>query len=82
MAAVGRSDQPGTGNPVCPVEFVFIVDWQTPGLSNYREKPMYDPDHYPDDLDRQKNPIEKLGLRPVVIGLLLFWGVLAWWFWW
>ena len=42
---------------------------------------MYDPDHYIDDLDRQKNPIERLGLRPVVIGLLLFWGAVAWWFW-
>lgn len=41
---------------------------------------MYDPDHYTDGLDRQKNPIEQLGLRPVIIGLLLFWGAVAWWF--
>ena len=42
---------------------------------------MYDPGHYTDSLDRQKNPIERLGLRHVVIGLLLFWGAVAWWFW-
>ena len=42
---------------------------------------MYDPEHYTDGLDRQKNPIERIGLRHVVIGLLLFWGAVAWWFW-
>ena len=42
---------------------------------------MYDTDHYTDGLDRQKNQIERLGLRPVIIGLLLFWGAVAWWFW-
>ena len=42
---------------------------------------MYDPDHHTDNIDRQKNPIERLGLRPVVIILLLFFGAVAWWFW-
>ncbi len=42
---------------------------------------MYDPDHYTYGLDRQKNPIDRLGLRPVVIGLLLFWGFVAWLLW-
>ena len=51
-------------------------------IKNHLEDfPMYDPGHYTDGLDRQKNPIERLGLRHVVIGLLLFWCAVAWWFW-
>ena len=49
--------------------------------NNLEDSPMYDPGHYTDEIDRQKNPIERLGLRHVVIGLLLFWCAAAWWFW-
>lgn len=42
---------------------------------------MYDPDQYIDDLDRQRRRIERVSPAPVIIGLIIFWAVIAAYFW-